>query len=145
MDRAIAADHLDVVPELGHFSDERKKIVSIDAQNVNRGAAAHRCRTLSSFRERGFTETVARLQNSQRDLGSVRFHFDRARAAVSQNVKGVRRIVLAHNRIAKIVAFLLQQRFERAEMLVRKESKSRGPADDLYVLRLHCSGSSNRV
>ena len=73
--------------------------------------------------QRRFTEAVARLQRTERNLFAVSLDLQRARTPAGQDVKRISGIILPDDDVAEIVVLLLQQRFEHSKMFLRQKSE----------------------
>ena len=98
-----------MVSQFRNLLDELEKIVSIEANDLHRGAAAHGRLTRSPFGQGGLAKTVARAQSAERNFIAIRHDLDRACAPGSKHIEGVGRIAFAHDDVAELIMFLLQQ------------------------------------
>jgi hypothetical protein len=121
----VPAGGLDILLQIGYATNELLKIIAIEAQNICRCATAHRRVSGSTLRQCGFSKRVTGFQHAQRDFLTVWLDLERARPPSGQNVKGIGRIVLFYDHITEFIVLFLQERLNRAKMLIGKKAKNR--------------------
>ncbi len=129
--------HLDVMFQLGYFLGQFQEIGAIETERFDRRAATNRRGSRSAFGQRGFAETVARLEGGEDDFVAGLIRLDDARASRDEDIERVRRFALPNEKIAELVTFLLQELAQFLEGLVWQELKERRTAQEALVGCFH--------
>src|SRR5205807_9528588 len=84
---SVPAGGLDILLQIGYATDELRKMIAIEPQNIYRCAAAHRRVSGSPLRQCGLPKRVTGFQHAQRDFVTVWLVLAGARALPGQHVQ----------------------------------------------------------